>query len=81
MAKAKLIFDLNDPDDIIAHKRAIKSLDLAIVLWEIVHNTKKSLEWSLENKEVDSYETLELVYKKIYEILDEHNVNVDELIV
>jgi hypothetical protein len=80
MAKAKIEFDLNDPDDRMAHLRAVKSLDMAMALWDITHNTKKSLEWSLENKDIDKYEVLEMVFDKIYEILDEHNVRTGELI-
>ena len=80
MAKGILEFDLNEPDDIMAHKRAAKSLDLALALWDIVHNTKKSIEWSLESKELDKYEVLDLVYEKIYSILDEHNIKLDDLI-
>ena len=80
MAKATLEFDLNDSDDMIAHLRAVKSLDMAMALWEIVHNTKKGLEWSMEDKEIDKYDALELVYKKIHEILDDHNIVTDELI-
>ena len=80
MAKATLEFDLNDTDDAMAHLRAVKSLDMALSLWDIVHNTKKGLEWSLEGKEVDKYDTLELVFEKIHEILNEHNINTDELI-
>jgi hypothetical protein len=80
MAKARLEYDLNEPDDVMAHLRAVKSLDMAIALWDIVHNTKKSLEWSLEGKEIDKYDTLDLVFQKIHEILDEHNINTDELI-
>jgi hypothetical protein len=80
MAKAKLEYDLNELDDVMAHKRAVKSLDMALALWEITHNTKKSLEWSMEGKEMDKYDTLEMVYEKIYEILDEHNIKIDDLI-
>ena len=80
MAKAKIEFDLNDPDDKMAHLRAVKSLDLALAVWSIVHNTKKGLEWSMEGKEMDKYDALEMVYDKIYEILDEHNIKIDELI-
>ena len=80
MAEAILKFDLNDPDDRMAHLRAVKSLDMALVLWDIVHNTKKGLEWSMEGKEIDKYDALELVYKKIHEILNEHNIITDELI-
>jgi len=80
MAKAKIEYDLNDADDAYAHKRAVKSLDLALALWEITHNTKKGLEWSMEGKEIDKYDALELVFEKIHEILNEHNINTDELI-
>jgi hypothetical protein len=80
MAKATLTFDLTDPDDVMEHKRAVKSLDMAMALWDIVHNTKKGLEWSMEGKEMDKYDTLEMVYEKINEILDNHNINTDELI-
>ena len=51
MAKAILKFDLNDPDDRIEHLRCIKSLDLAMALWEITSNTKKGLGYSMENKQ------------------------------
>lgn len=81
MAEGILKFDLNDFDDRIAHLRAVKSLDMALALWSIVHNTKKKLEWSFESQEIDKYEALDLVYEKIHEILDEHNINIDDLIV
>jgi hypothetical protein len=80
MAKATLEYDLSDPDDVMAHLRAVKSLDMAMALWDIVHNTKKGLEWSMEGKEIDKYDALELVYEKIHEILNDHNIITDELI-
>lgn len=81
MAKAILEYDLNDVDDMYAHKRAVKSLDLALALWDITHNTKKGLEWSMEGKEMDKYEALEMVFDKIYEIISEHSIDLDDLIV
>ena len=81
MAEAILKYDLNDTDDAIAHMRAVKSLDMALALWDITHNTKKGLEWSMEGKELDKYEVLDIVYEKIYEILEEHNIKMDDLII
>ena len=81
MAKAILKYDLNDTDDAMAHMRAVKSLDMALALWDITHNTKKSIEWSLEGKEIDKYEVLDIVYEKIYEILEEHNIKMNDLII
>jgi hypothetical protein len=80
MAEGILKYDLNDFDDRIAHLRAVKSLDMAMALWEITHNTKKGLEWSMEGKEIDKYEALEMVFDKIYEILEENNIKMDDLI-
>jgi hypothetical protein len=80
MPKANIKFDLNDPDDVMAHMRAVKSTDMALALWDITHNTKKGLEWSMEGKEMDKYEALEMVFDKIYEILEEHNIKMDDLI-
>ena len=82
MPQATLTFDLNDSDDAMAHLRAVKSLDLALAIWDIVHNTKKSLEWSLESKEeISRYDVVDLVYDKIYAILEEHDVVIDKYIV
>jgi hypothetical protein len=82
MPQATLTFDLNDSDDAMAHLRAVKSLDLALAIWDIVHNTKKSLEWSLESKEeISRYDVVDLVYEKIYAILEEHDIVIDKLIV
>ena len=86
MAKGIIEFDLNEPDDIMAHKRAAKSLDMALALWEIVHNTKKGIGYTLEGKDykgesVSNYEVLDMVYERIYEILDEHNIKMDDLII
>jgi hypothetical protein len=80
MAKGILEFDLNEPDDIMAHKRAVKATDMALALWDITHNTKKRLECNMEGKEIDKYEALELVYEKIHEILGDHGIKLDDLI-
>lgn len=80
MAKATLEFDLNEIDDVYEHKRAVKSRDLALALWDITHNTKKGLEWAMEGKEMDKYDALEMVYEKIFEIMSEHSIDLDDLI-
>ena len=47
---------------------------MAIALWSI-RMLRKELEWMEDNKEF----TTENVMSKIFEILDYHNVNTDEL--
>lgn len=80
MAKGILEFDLTNVDETKAHLRAVKSTDMALALWDIVHNTKKRLENSFENKEIDKYEALDLVFKEISEIYEDHGIQVDDLI-
>ena len=86
MAEAILKYDLNDTDDAMAHMRAVKSLDMALALWEIKYNTKKAIGYTLEGKDikgesVSNYDVLDMVYERIYEILDEHNIKMDDLII
>jgi hypothetical protein len=57
----------------------IKADDLAGAIWEIVHNTKKGLEWSMDGKEMDKYDALYMVFDKIHDILEEHHINIDEI--
>jgi uncharacterized membrane protein len=81
MAKAILEFDLNDPDDIMAHLRAVKALDMSLVLWEMLYNTKKSFQWKMESGEIkENDDILEKVYERFWEILDEHGIKIDELV-
>jgi hypothetical protein len=81
MPQATLKYDLNDPDDFLAHLRAIKSLDMALAIWNIVHNTKKNLHRTIGETDLSPDDVIDEVYKKIYEILDDHNIDSEELII
>lgn len=80
--KAKLIFNLENFDDIVAHKRCVKSLDMASVLFEITANLKKKCEYACENMSdnSDQFDGVELVFSEIYRLLEEHDINIDKLI-
>lgn len=79
MAKAILEFNLNDEDDIQAHRRAISSLNMAMALFQFGHNTKKGFEWKLEEYETKE-DLLDAVYEEFWNILKEHDVNLDSII-
>ena len=81
MAEAILKYDLNDMDDAMAHMRAVKSLDMALALWELLNNSKRTLERAMHEKEMNKYEALDMVYERIYELMDEHNIKLDDLII
>ena len=85
MAKATLEFDLNDPDDKMAHLRCVKSTDMAIALFEIEMNLKKKMERELEAKEmrgetVDPYDSIQMIMEYILETIHENGINIEELI-
>lgn len=78
--KALLEYDLNDKDEKMAHLRAVKSLDMACALFDITHNMKKDCERMVENKDINVYDAIDLVFDKIYEALEKNNIKLEELI-
>lgn len=64
--KATLTFNLDDPDDRMAHLRCVKSLDMAIALFEIKNNSGRYAQ------DVEQYSN------EIQNALG--NINIDELI-
>lgn len=66
--KVTIEIDLHDKSDEQKVLRMLKAEDMALVLFEIIYNIKKHSE------------TADEVYYKIYEELNNHNINIDELI-
>ena len=79
---AKLEFDLDDIDDRMEHMRCVKATDMAIVLFEITHNLKRQLEHRFESQPQprDEFDGIEETFSEIYKLMDEHGINLDELI-
>lgn len=76
--KAILTYDLSDPDDIHNHLLAVKSIDMSIVLFEIIHNLRKKCEYICdEQKKGDMYDGVEIVFNEIWELLNENNISGD----
>jgi hypothetical protein len=73
MAKGILEFDLNDQDEVTAHKRCVKSLDIVLALWDMDQYLRA------EAKYKDN-EIAEEIREKLGEIMSEHSVSFDELI-
>jgi len=79
--KATFEFDMNDSDDVMAHLRHTKSLDMAIVLWDILLNSKKGFQYKIEaGKYETQYDLLDAVYEMIHEQMRVRNIDVEELI-
>ena len=76
--KATLNFNLDDPDDRISHLRCVKALDLGLVLWKIVHKVLKEAghkEDGGDSPDRDWYS------REIWDIINDHGIDLDELII
>jgi len=62
--KARLTFNLEEPGDVLAHNRCIKSTDMAILLFQLIYNT-----------DID-----ELTNDKFAEMIEEAGIVIDDLI-
>lgn len=80
--KATLEYDLSNIDEERAMRRAIKSTDMANVLFEIHFNLKKRCEWEVETLEADSdkWDGMEVVLRKLNELFEQNSINIEELI-
>lgn len=83
--KAILEFDLNEQSDKYNHLRCIKSIDMAYVLFEISNNLKKKCESKInieadETVQNDISTGIDIVFDKIYELMDEYKINIEELL-
>jgi hypothetical protein len=74
--KALLEFDLDDVDDRLSHHRCVKSLDMALAIWDIQMNFRKQCQ-----HELGESNTLDSIFEKLDDIFKKYNINCDELIV
>jgi len=74
--RANLLFDLDDADDRMEHLRCIKSLDMALAMWNFTTRLKSIVDTSEDGKYIDE----SLVWKAWDECLTEQDVNLDKLI-
>lgn len=72
LAKIKIMMSIYTTDDPMESKRIVKSLDMAIALWEIKHNLWRKFEES----DVD----YDPVFEAINNIFDLNAINIDELV-
>jgi hypothetical protein len=78
--KVSVEYDLDDYDknDKMKLEMAMQSENMYWALHEFGYNTRKSIEWELDNKELTDYEVLDLVFKKFEEILENHPIDLSK---
>jgi hypothetical protein len=73
MAIVNIKYDLADPEDEIALQRAMNSFDMALYIWEILHNGKRQFK-NRENIDIDD------VWQYLWEELKDHKIDIDKLV-
>jgi hypothetical protein len=73
MATATLTYDLNDPDDKIAHLRAVMSKDLVKMMWKYDQHLRSEYKYG-ENEIAYEYR------EKFIQMMNEYNIDLDQLL-
>jgi hypothetical protein len=74
--RAVLKFDLDEQSDSMAHLRAIKSLDMALAMWDFSGKLRHIVDASEDGKYIDE----DLVWKAWHECLEEYDIHFDKLL-
>ena len=83
MAQAILKYDLSDSDDKMEFERATKSLEMALVLWELQYNYRKKYIRQVEADDKATereFDLIDIIFNDILELITEHGINIDSLI-
>lgn len=75
--KATLIFNMNDLDDEMEHRRCMKSLDMALFIFDFSNKLKRLEDTSEDGKYIDE----EHLWKAWNETLEAYDINIDRLLV
>jgi hypothetical protein len=77
--KAVLKYNIEDPDQRQDFLRAVKSLDMAMAIWDILQLRKK-MERCFDDDEGNAYDGIAIMANGIAEILEDHDISIDKLI-
>lgn len=75
--KATLTFDLSDSDDALEHYRCIKSIDMAMFIWDMRNKLNQLVDTSEDGKHIDEAH----IWEAWNELKEAHDINIDRLIV
>ena len=53
---------------------------MALVIWEFVYNVRKKTEYEISEKDMNAYTTLDFIMDDFSNELEEHGINIDDLI-
>lgn len=65
---------MDEPEDIMAHLRCTKALDMSLALWDFSNKLKSISKYGSGEENIDD------ISKEFYDILEEYNINLEKLI-
>lgn len=74
--KAQLVFNLDDSDDAMAHLRCVKSLDMALALWQMAGKIREIVDTSEDGKYIDA----DLIWNAWNEAMEQYDINLHKLV-
>lgn len=80
--KATLEFNLDNLDERKEHLRAVMATNMVLCLWEMLRIIPAEVDHRLEATELElsPFEVKEIIFEEFIEVLEKHNINIDELI-
>ena len=80
--KAILEFNLDEGEDRTAHLRAVKALDMTIVLWDMDQYLRSQMKYGTKDGELsdDAYKALENAREELRGFMEDRGINLDELL-
>ena len=81
--KATFEFDMNEPEDVMEHRRMSHSLGMALVLWELENNAKRKMEDLIDSSDLQplsGQDTLDKFFELFHQLMHDQGINIDNLI-
>lgn len=77
MSKAVITWNLIDYEENQDFKRCIKSKDMAMLLWELKHNSYKTCSRKADESDDDDFH---IIFEHINSLFEEFNIDINDLI-
>jgi hypothetical protein len=75
--KAKLVFDLNDPDDRLEHHQMLMAKNMGFVLWDISRELRSKVKYAPDDMDENARNAYEEIREYFYRKLNEYNIDLE----
>ena len=75
--KAIIEFNLDEPDDIDAHKRFTMLNSVYLALWEFDQEMRRQVKYNTEEYNGEQLDALDKLREKFYQIMNDNQIKID----